>query len=61
LVARANGLAESTLTCLAFSQSLISGSQADLLLEARCRAPEQFTRDEAELVAIALDTPLITD
>ena len=61
LVARANGLADSPLTALAFDQGLISGSQVDVLMEARCRAPEPFTDDEAELVSAALGTPLITE
>ena len=61
LVARANGLAESALVALAFDQGLISGSQVDVLMEARCRAPEPFIEDEAELVSAALGTPLITE
>ena len=61
LVARANGLAESPMTALAFDQGLISGSQVDVLMEARCRAPEPFIKDEAELVSAALATPLITE
>jgi Domain of unknown function (DUF222)/HNH endonuclease len=61
LVARANGLAESALVALAFDQGLISGSQVDVLMEARCRAPEPFITDEAELVSTALGTPLITE
>jgi Domain of unknown function (DUF222) len=59
LVTRANGLAESPLVALAFEKGLLSGSQVDVLLETKCRAPERFTEDEAELVAIALGTPLI--
>ena len=61
LVARANGLAGSPLVALAFDQGLISGSQVDVLMEARCRAPEPFIKDEAELVSAALGTPLITE
>jgi hypothetical protein len=61
LVARAHGLAESTLVSLAFDQGLISGSQVDELLQAKSRAPSQFGRDEAKLVSIALGTPLIRD
>ena len=61
LVARANGLAVSPLVSLAFDQGLISGSQVDVLLETRCRAPEQFTKHETELVAIALGTSLIRE
>jgi hypothetical protein len=59
LVARANGLAGSPLVSLAFEQGLLSGSQVDVLLETKWRAPDQFSEDEAELVGIALDTPLI--
>ena len=61
LVARANGLAESPVVSLAFDQGLISGSQVDALLEARCRASQQFATDENELVGMALDTPTIRD
>jgi Domain of unknown function (DUF222)/HNH endonuclease len=61
LVTRANGLAESPLAALAFEKGLLSGSQVDVLLETKCRAPERFTEDESELVAIALGTPLIRE
>jgi len=61
LVARGNGLAESPIVALAFDQGLLSGSQVDVLMEARCRAPEPFTKDEAELVSAALGIPLIRE
>ena len=61
MVARANGLAVSPMVALAFDQGLISGSQVDVLMEARCRAPDPFTRDETELVSVALGTPLIRE
>jgi hypothetical protein len=61
LVARANGLAEAPVVALAFEQGLISGAQVDVLMEARWRAPEEFSKDEAELVSAALSTPLIQE
>ena len=61
LVARANGLAAAPVVSLAFEQGLISGAQVDVLMEARWRAPEEFTVAESDLVGIALDTSLIRD
>lgn len=61
LVARANGLAEAPIVSLAFEEGLISGAQVDVLMEARWKAPKEFTKAESELVGLALDTPLVRD
>ena len=61
LVTRANGLAQAPIVSLAFEQGSISGSQVDVLVDAKSRAPERFTEDEAEVVAIAVGTPLIRE
>lgn len=61
LVARANGLTHTPLVALAFENGLLSGAQVDVLLEARWTAPEAFTDAESQLVAVALDNPLVRD
>jgi Domain of unknown function (DUF222)/HNH endonuclease len=61
LVARANGLIHAPITSLAFARGVISGSQVDVLLETRRAAPEHYDEDEARLVALAMDVPLVRD
>jgi hypothetical protein len=61
LVARANGLTHTPLVALAFETGALSGAQVDVLLEVRSTAPDAFAEAEGDLVAGALDTPLIRD
>ena len=61
LVTRANGLANAPLTAMIYEHGDLSGAQVDVLLEARSTAPDAFTEAESDLVAVALDTPLIRD
>lgn len=61
LVARANGLTLTPLVATAYDTGSISGAQVDVLLEARRTAPVQFGEAEGELVALAMDTPLVRD
>ena len=61
LVTRANGLIKAPLTARAYRAGSISGAQVDVLLAGMFVAPEAFTEAEADLVALALETPLIRD
>ncbi|MGH8916373.1 MAG: DUF222 domain-containing protein [Acidimicrobiia bacterium] len=61
LVTRANGLAATPLVAGAYEQGRLSGSQVDVLLEAAFTASEPFASSEAELVEMAIATPLIRE
>jgi hypothetical protein len=61
LVTRANGLAHAPLVGIAFEGGALSGAGVDALLDARSMAPDAFAADEADLVALAVGTALVTD
>ena len=61
LVTRANGLTRAPLTAQSYREGSLSGAQVDLLLAALFAAPDAFPEAEAELVALALSTPLVRD
>lgn len=61
LVMRANALPDVPLTAMAYERSALSGAQVDVLLQAKFTAPDAFTGAEADLVADAMDTPLVRD
>ncbi|MGH8924246.1 MAG: hypothetical protein ACRDWA_06375, partial [Acidimicrobiia bacterium] len=59
LVIRAGQVASAPLVSFAYARGAISGAQVDVLLEARGSAPAPFAAAERELVALALDTPVV--
>jgi hypothetical protein len=61
LVQRSNGLAVSPFVAFAYARGALSGAQVDVLLYARCVAPNAFAEAEGDLVEMALDTPLVRD
>lgn len=61
MVVRANAINSTPLVGLAYAQAAITSPQVDALLHARTIAPEPFAAEEASLVEIALDTPLVSD
>ncbi len=61
LVTRANGLTQAPLTASAYRAGSISGAQVDVLLAGMFVAPDAFVEAEEDLLALALETPLIRD
>lgn len=61
MVMRANALTSTPLVAAAHDRGELTSAQVDLLLEARGTAPDPFAEAEADLAAIALETPLIRD
>lgn len=61
MVVRANAIDSTPLVGLAYARAAITSPQVDALLHARATAPEPFAAEEASLVEIALDTPLVSD
>jgi hypothetical protein len=61
MVTRANNLAKAPLVSLAYSQAAITTPQVDALLHASVTAPEPFADEQAGLVEMAMDTPLVEE
>ncbi len=61
MVARARSLKDAPLVTLTYSRGAITTPQVDALLHASETAHEPFSEDEAGLVEMALDTPLVED
>ena len=61
LVRRSNALPAMPLTSLAYRSGSISGAQVDVLIEIRAIAGEPFSDAEAQLVAMAMETPMVRE
>ncbi|MEX0796467.1 MAG: DUF222 domain-containing protein [Acidimicrobiia bacterium] len=61
MVGRARNLSKAPLVSLAYSQAAISTPQVDALLHASETAPEPFSKEQAGLVEMAMDTPLVDE
>lgn len=61
MVSRANGLEGSPQVSDWYESGQLTSAQVDTLLNARATAPVPFDDDEAELLRMTLETPLIND